>query len=171
MDTAADFNFFNPFGKVTDMAQSPFRFVNFILLTKGEGRRFDTWILTEQVYNPADNTFSLLHFGRDKWGGKPGFLDKGLSTLFVNMDPPHIVLPEYYIFSGLVFPGYASCEGTYCNQLDFFIENNYWDAETGYLPEIHRLVKVWLTTGKVPDELERLVNLSCRGAHIMEMEP
>jgi hypothetical protein len=171
MDTAEDFDYFYPFGKVTDMAQSPFRFVNFILLEKSEGRRFDTWILTEQVYNPADGTFSLLHFGFDKYGELPGFLDIGLSALFYSMDPPHIVLPEYAIFSGMVFPGYASCDGLYCNQLDFFIEHNYWDAETGYLPEIHRLVKVWLTSGKVPDELERLVNLSWRGAHIMEMEP
>jgi hypothetical protein len=159
MDETADFNFFNPFGKVTDMAQSPFRFVNFILLTKGEGRKSDTWILTEQVYNPADGTFSLLHFGFDKFDEKPGFLDRGLSTLFWSMDPPHIVLPDYAIFSGMVFPGYESCDGVYCNQLDFFIKNNYWDAETGLLPEIQRLVEVWLTTGKVPDELERLVNI------------
>ena len=43
--------------------------------------------------------------------------------------------------------------------MEFFIKNNYWNATTGQLPEIQRLAEVWLTTGKVPDELERFVNL------------
>jgi hypothetical protein len=159
-DTTKDFSFYSPFGKVTDMAKSPFRFVNFILLTKGEGRKFDTYILTEQVYNPADNTFSLLHFGFDKVGEKPGFLDIGLSTLFYSMDPPHIILPTYSIYRTIPFPGYASCNGPECNQMEFFIEQNYFNTATGQLPEIQRLVEAWLTTGKVPDELERLVNIN-----------
>jgi hypothetical protein len=158
-DLTKEFNFANPFGKVTDMAKSPFRFVNFILLEKSEGRKFDTWILTEQVYNPSDGTFSLLHFGFDKYGEEPGFLDTGLSTLFFCMDPPHILLPTYVAYGTIPFPGYESCNFLSCNQMEFFIEHNYWDAETGYVTEVQRLVEVWLTTGKVPDELERLVNL------------
>jgi hypothetical protein len=158
-DTTKDFSFYTPFGKVTDMAQSPFRFVNFILLEEGEGRKSDTWILTEQVYNPADGTFSLLHFGFDKYGELPGFLDTGLSTLFFYMDPPHILLPAYAAYETIPFPEYASCNVIECNQMEFFIENNYFNAATGRLPEIQRLVEVWLTTGKIPNELESLVNI------------
>jgi hypothetical protein len=159
-DTTKDFSFYTPFGKVTDMAQSPFRFVNFILLTKGEGRKFDTYILTEQVYNPADNTFSLLHFGFDEFEPHlPETAGRGLSTLLWSMDPPHILLPAYSAYRTIPFPGYESCNGPACNQMEFFIEHNFFNAATGQLPEIQRLVEVWLTTGKIPNELESLVNI------------
>ena len=49
--------------------------------------------------------------------------------------------------------------------MDYFIENNSWDPQTGYLLEVQRLIQTWLSTGKVPIELERLINIYWQ-AHI-----
>jgi hypothetical protein len=156
--TGEGFNVTNPFGTITDASKSPFRSVNFILLQKGEGRKLDTYILTEQVYN-TDGTFSLLHFGFDKYGEKTGFMDKGLSSLFFASDPQHMALPAYEIYVTGPYPGYAACDGFWCNQIEYFIENNDFDAKTGRLPKIQQWVREWLTTGRVPEDFENVVNL------------
>jgi hypothetical protein len=61
-DRQADFNWYHALGRLDDLTKSPFRFVNFSFLPKGEGRPSDVYIITEQVYNPDDGSFSLLHF-------------------------------------------------------------------------------------------------------------
>jgi hypothetical protein len=157
--STADFSYLYPFGKVTDITKKPFRPVNFIILEKGEGRKSDTYILTEQVFNPKDKTFSLLHIGADKYGEKPGFLDMGLSLIYMDSDPSSMALPLYEVYTISPYPGYESCNNSACNQIDWFIKHNYFVVETGQLTETRRLVVEWLTTGKVPKPLERLVNL------------
>jgi hypothetical protein len=150
-----EFDYYYPFGKATDPSKLPFRFVNFILLAQGEGRKSDTYIVTEQVFNPADGTFSLLHFGIDKHE-KSGNPDQGLSDLLSETDPPHIFIPQF-MFNDITILKYPSCNGDWCNTMDWLVKNNYWDVKTGWLPEIKQMVQAWITTGKVPDELEELV--------------
>jgi len=166
-NSTADFNYFYPFGKVTDISKSPFRAVNFILLQKGEGRKFDTWIVTEQVFNPADGTFSLLHFGFDKYGEKPGFLDKGLSMLMMDTDPGEIMLPEYlYVPDNMIFD-YKSCNDFSCNTANWLITNNYWNLTTDEFSQIKQMDQTWISTGKVPDELTHLLLLGVSNTRIM----
>jgi len=153
IDPKSDFNFEHPFGILEDLSKSPFRFVNFILLEKGEGRKFDTYIVTEQVYNLADGTFSVLHFGFDEF--EPGW---GLGTMqnFINPSGNYL-LPAYHDFS-IAISGQAYCY-TICNEIAFFKENNYFDI-TGGIPKVKSAVEAWLTTGVLSDELDGLSLIS-----------
>ena len=156
LDPKADFNFDRPFGILEDLSKSPFRFVNFILLEKGEGRKFDTYIVTEQVYNPTDGTFSLLHFGFDEFEPEWGL---GTMQIFIEQ-PGSYLLPAYHGFS-MSLSVRPRCY-TICNELDFFEENNYFDAN-GDIPKVRTAVEAWLTTGVLSDELEGLDLISQNG--------
>ena len=156
---AADFCFRRPFGtmKLEDVyTKKPIRPVNFIILEAGEGRTVNTYIVTTQVYNPADGTFSLLHYGTDEFDTHLDILQR----VSADSDGWRLLLPVYKNLIRMM-PGAGPC-GTQCNQIAWLIEHQYIDAN-GNLPEIRRLVDVWLATGKVPAELEGLILISWGG--------
>jgi hypothetical protein len=160
MNPASEFSNINPIGKITDLSKSPLRFVNYILLQKGEGRQYDTYIVTEQVYNPADGTFSLLHSGFDAFEPVTSTsTGRGLGTLWSFTDSPKILLPVYQGSVAVLDPT-LPCY-TYCNQLAYYKEHNLIDANA-QMPEIKQWIDLWLTTGKLPKDIEHIVLISAQ---------
>jgi len=67
-DSNATANYSDPLGlRNVDSSKWPVRFVEEILLKKGEGRTADTVFIFEQVYNPADKSYSLMKYGNAGW--------------------------------------------------------------------------------------------------------
>jgi len=145
------FNFWNPLGSVTDLNKAPIRRVNFILVKAGEGRRFDDYIVSEQVFNPQDGTFSILNFGFSEFEQ-----DYGWGTLQHYLETPDkFLLPGYMYFQEVL--GGAECY-TICNEVDYLKSIGAFDAE-GNLPEIKALLREWFSTGRVPDKLESFLHV------------
>jgi hypothetical protein len=155
-----DFNAGHPFGRIEDGSKTPFRYVNVVLLSKGEGRNSDTYIVTEQVYNP-DGTFSLLHFGYTSLDPDMGFdPDLVIGTLQAELFryPQGFLLPAYKI-DPYVLQGEKYCSID-CTQLKYLKDNGYEIVAGGkysYLPGIKALTDKWLSTGSVPEELENMI--------------
>lgn len=149
-DIKVNFNFFFPFGNDIDPTKSPFKFVNYSFLAKGEDRTIDILIVTEQVFNPKDGTFSLLHFGYTR---RDPIISSPDSIFDIRTQPGRYFLPEYYIEGGLSQP-----IGGDLSLFRHLINQGFLNPD-GTMPEIKKLVEKWLTTGIVPPEMEKFIFL------------
>jgi len=103
-------------------------------------------LMTEQVYNPDDGSFSLLHFSVD-WGDSTYFVEGLKSTWDVKSG---YLLP---IYNG-VKPEYVAQRNSR-PQLGYLWKAGYLEAD-GNTPKIKSLITQWLTSGHVPEELEKI---------------
>jgi len=142
----APFNFWFPFGVLDDLSKAPFKIVNFSFLPKGEGMPTDVYMITEQVYNQDDGSFSLLHFTVD-WGDANYFAEGLKNTWAVKGG---YLLPFYSGFN----PEYVLSRN-YRSRLNFYRDNGYLESD-GSTPKIKALIIKWLTTDHVPAELENI---------------
>lgn len=147
-DESAEFNVYRPFGYLPTGATAPFRFINFIVLEKNpdEGRMLNGFLHDEQIYNPADGSFSVLHFGPIDGTDEPRSIK--FNYEITKGDLINIPLYSFFDKSDLNSPLFVTI-------LKYLRENNYMDA-SGNMPRIKELVRVWLTTGHVPPELENI---------------
>jgi hypothetical protein len=129
-----------PFGHLADVSKSPFR------LLVNHFKWKDMVMMTEQVYNPADNTFSSIHFPR------PGDNYKGYLTLVSR--PGAFLMPMY----ALEIPDQYT--NGFPTQMAYLAEKGYYSYGSNTLPKIRSLGVSWLTEKKVPEELEELPLLS-----------
>jgi hypothetical protein len=128
-DSNATANYRDPLGlRNVDSSKWPIRFVDEILLKKGEGRTADTVFMFVQVYNPADKSYSLMKYG------EAGVIIK---NKFQDEVSGYYWLPYYYIVGS--FGGDQSV-------LNHLVSN-------GDLSKIKGLVDLWFSSGKVPQEL------------------
>jgi hypothetical protein len=153
-DIYSGFSVRHPLGIFKDHDKLPFKYVNYIHLDRGEDRDYSVYILTEQFYNPQDGTFSLLHFAfldeSDKivterykdWGLRR--IQEAQENLLTNFA---YLMPKYYLDRYISDRQYR----------DSFLKNaNLAVGADGEIPYIRKLVREWLTTGKIPEELETL---------------
>jgi len=143
-----------PLGSRTDLTNLPLTPCNLIILEANseEGRSKDTVILSEKVFNPNGKPPAVLHFGSNTGYNYPTF-ESVLADTALDMDQSWglILLPEY-LLDGKVFLN-SGFSGD--NNLIFLSRKGYW--KNGDLVGIDILVKEWLTSGNVPDELTRLL--------------
>ncbi len=142
-DLSADYNYLMPLGKLKDLSKSPFRTVSYGILEKGEGRTEDTYIITIQVYNPDDHSFSLLHFS-DDFEYEKDFINSMASNTAND-----IMMPVSHILSASA--GVRSSHP----EISYLWDNGLVEAD-GSMPKIKALIDQWLTTRHVPQELEKI---------------
>ncbi|MBU1259984.1 MAG: hypothetical protein KKB29_03530 [Nanoarchaeota archaeon] len=132
---------YTPFGVLADLSKAPTRLgVNYLLWE-------DLIIYTEQVYNPADGSFSCLHFALPR---------EEYSVLIdpIFMEKISLFLPKYSFSAGDSLEGYYNHNKT---QFEYWIKNGYYTYNSRYFPKIKNLTDQWLTEGKVPEELEKII--------------
>ena len=146
-NTDVEFSTFYPFGKLPESMESPFRFVNFVDIKNGE-----LYGYTEQIYNPADGSFTLIHEVFDntnlvKWSAL-------LRT--TNTAEKRYSLPCYYM-------GIISTDPRYQSTYAWLKANGYMDA-SGNMPKVKTWVDGWLTTGYLSPETETILTYTCKRA-------
>jgi hypothetical protein len=146
-DLEAEFNPWYPLGRLTSSDKSPFRIVNYSFLPKGEGRPSDAYIVTEQVYNAADGSFSVLHFCMNSVS-TPGEA--------VNYFKNEVTLSGVYLLPqpSLTKETVSAYYGTK-SAVTYLLDNGYLKRD-GSMPEIKAWIVQWLTTGLVPKDLENI---------------
>jgi hypothetical protein len=144
-DLEAEFNPWYPLGRLTSSDKSPFRIVNYSFLPKGEGRPSDAYIVTEQVYNAADGSFSVLHFCMDVVS-TPGEA--------VNFYKNEVTLSGVYLLPQPSFMKESvSLYYRTTSMITYLVDNDYLKRD-GSMPEIKAWIIQWLNTGLVPADLE-----------------
>ena len=128
-----------PLGHLVDLSKSPTRLgVNNISWG-------DMVIITEQVYNHADGTFSCLHIG-------------DLVEYFESDSIQYMNSPKDYLMPAYRFAGDPHTYAIIRKPLfDYLAKKGYYTYFDWDLPKIKNLVKDWLTGGKVPFELENII--------------
>lgn len=145
-DQPSDFSI-SPLGKLLDLCKAPTRLpVNHIVLKAGEGREQNLYIITEQIYNPADGSFSRFHFPF------PEVYKEAVTEL--------TKLPGVYFLPSYMLNFTASGKINYQVLTNLWIEAGLYSGQGNEVTGIKNLVEVWLTTGKVPQELEEILLLS-----------
>jgi uncharacterized protein YbdZ (MbtH family) len=157
-----------PFGSLPEGAMEPFRFINYIVLEKdpAAGRDLDSYIVTQQVFNP-DGTFSLLHYGgwRDVAGMPAGW---GLEN-FINLmredgtvvenGPDQYYLPLYKMEGDNTLVSRMNADHNW-SYIDGVFRNYVLEGKFIVWPEVQTLVEEWLTTGHMPERMENIILLS-----------
>lgn len=139
-----EFNFYYPFGKLPEGMDSPFRIVNFIRMQKDElnSKSTDTFIVSEQVFNVDNNSFSVIHFMRSD--SKVVLRDfQEATTIEKFLLPRFQLIPEV-----MSLPAYATL-------VTYLKENNLIESDL-LIPKVKNLVYKWFETGHVPEELETI---------------
>jgi hypothetical protein len=164
-DVFSGFSVRHPLGIISDHDKLPFRYVNYIHLERGEGRDYSVYIITEQFYNPQDKTFSILHYAffddSDKTlaNEDPKYKDWGLKAIKTCQES---LSNYYYLMPGYFLDQYIS-DREY--KESYVKESGLEVYPNGEVPLIKKLVKEWLTTGKVPEEMETLVMTAASAAY------
>jgi len=142
----SEFNFMYPFGKLPEGMQSPFRFTNFVNI--GDGKSYG---YTEQIYNPKDHSFTLIHEIFDntdtiKWS---------MLLRVTNTAENRFDLPCYAAgVSGIL------TDPRYQNAIIWLKTNGYMDA-SGDIPKVKAWVIEWLTTDYLSPEIENILTYTC----------
>lgn len=133
--------YYYPFGKLPAGMDSPFRLINFVILEKDEtaGRLTDTYIVSEQVYNPDDKSFSTLHFVF------PTAENSAANLLKVLIDDDMFLLPLTKLIT----------TKSELNKVlfDYYEENTLVDSDLAIIGT-EELVYKWFDIRHVPEELE-----------------
>lgn len=140
----------NPLGDAP-LGKEPIKLFNGIVIEKNEaeGINADYAMLTSQVYNKIDKTFSSFHAGRSA----DEFQKITLRNLTLQLANGRVfILPIYNIGDAL---DYVKTENQFMAKM--WIDNGLWDGKSKELTGIKNLVIQWLTTGKFPKELENIL--------------
>jgi hypothetical protein len=146
-DPSAEFSRLDPLGKLPAGMEWSLRVVNSIVLEKNEneGRKYDSLIFTEQVWNPDDKSFSVVHYG-----GYTNREPAGSQDFISTTSSDWYFLPVYR------FPIATIPEPIAHNVVSYLQKNGYMDS-SGNMPKIQQLVEEWFRRGHVPAELENIV--------------
>lgn len=137
-----DVSWWYPLGSLPEGKTSGFRYVNYLVLGKNEseGRHFDSYIYTEQVYNPDDGSFSVMHYGPvDIF--KPWLIQE-----FASFTQNDYSLPGCYISVGN--PALAT--------LSHYLKTNNLMDSSGNMSKIQQLTQTSLQNGHISSELETI---------------
>jgi hypothetical protein len=137
-----EYNFYYPFGKLPEGMDSPFKPVNYIRMARDSsviGSKVQL-VITEQVFNKDDNSFSELHFmkGDNQYAVKD--IDNWTS-------PEKFLLPRF-----LITPATLN-DPTYNVVLRYYREKGMIDTN-GRIAKIEELMYQFFETGHMPAELE-----------------
>jgi hypothetical protein len=136
--TDSEFNFSSPFGNLPENMQSPFRTVNFVNIGNGKSYGF-----TEQIYNPSDGSFTLIHIPLDNV--RPDIID---SVIRITASGRYN-LPVYFADPELL------SNPSRQNTITWLKTNGYMDS-SGNMPKIKAWIDEWLTTGYLSPEMENI---------------
>ena len=137
-NTSFEFNYDYPFGRLPEDMQSPFRFVNFINIGNGKSYGF-----TEQIYNPKDGSFTLIHGVLDN-------IEPRVAAMLIRITnfaaDKRFILPSYSI-NEQIDASWVQSTTTYLKA------NGYMDS-SGNMPKIKEWINEWITTGYLSSKIE-----------------
>ena len=128
-----EFNIARPFGIVPDDMDSPIKYVNHIRIQNTSGE-VEGYIVSQQVFNPDDGSFSVLHAYTH-------------AIQAINQNTNYILLPQLFLED----PSYHASKYL----IDYYRKNNLLEPK-GQIPVIVNLTNKWLDEGHIPAELENI---------------
>jgi hypothetical protein len=139
-DPTADYAYWRPLGVLEDVSKSPFKIVSYSLLEKGEGISRVVYIITVQVYNTDNGSYSTMQYVID-WLDSDRFISYASS-----------INPDEYFLPALELIPLAPSHRSLYPVVDYLLDHGYLESD-GSRPKTKTLVDQWLTNGHVPPEL------------------
>lgn len=137
-----------PFGQLPEGMVSPFRFVNFTRMQKDGIERQDNFIIiSEQVFNPDDGSFSVLHFYLFEHESNGSFFEERAHDRAFLV--PSFEFNQRQLNTATVY---------FKALLDNYEMNNITVEKNGQIPAIKKLVNQWFDSRHVPYELEWMLS-------------
>lgn len=141
---SSEYNYSMPFGVVPEGMESPFRSANYVIMREftDSGKPILTYNISQQVFNPDDDSFSVLHFVRGNYNALFKDIQEALASNTFML--PYLKLNA----ERLTHPALNTLVNYL--KLNGLIENN------GNMPIVQNLVSEWFDNRHVPIKLESI---------------